>query len=211
MMRAVPSLLAALLLSCSGTETGNPPDAKLSVGLHSSRTDEVGVRTSATLEVTQAKLGFRALELVSCEQDGTQLVSDPRLLDLFESEPWSLAAGPYCTVHLALAPIAPGEAAVHVEFVDRAGQRFSYVREAPLDLTLDFVEPHPVAAGDVLTLSLDVGLLLGGKDLPPGSGSITVLSPTSNANQFGPVDAALASSLNVYSGADGEGLLTVSP
>jgi hypothetical protein len=210
-MRFAPGLLAALLVSCSGTETGNPPDAKLRVGLHSSKADEVAARSEATLEVTQATLGFRVLELIGCQQDSAQLVAEPRLLDLFDSEPWSLPPGTYCSVHLGLEPAAPGAAAARVEFVDRAGQRFSYEREAPLDLTLAFVQPHQVGAGDSLTLSLDVGLLLGSKDLPPGTSGITVLSPSSNPNQFGPIDADLPSSLNVYSGANGEGLLTAPP
>jgi hypothetical protein len=210
-MRFARGLLAALLVSCSGTETGNPPDAKLRVGLHSSKPGEVGARSKAPLEVTQATLGFRVLELLGCQQDSAGLVAEPRLLDLFESEASSFPPSTYCSLHLALEPIAPGGAAARVEFIDRAGQRFSYVREAPLDLTLAFVQPHPVSAGDTLTLSLDVGLLLGSKDLPPGTGSITVLSPSSNTNQFGPIDADLASSLNVYSGVNGEGLLTAPP
>ncbi|HVJ15401.1 MAG TPA: hypothetical protein VM686_08170 [Polyangiaceae bacterium] len=213
MTRVALALLAVLLVSCSGTETGNPPDAKLRVGLHSSSADEVGLRTNAPLDVTQANLGFHVLELVSCEQEGVPVVSEPRLLDLFESDSWSLPPGRYCSLHLDLSPVGPEQGAARVEFVDQAGQRFLYLRDMPLDLTLDFVQAHPVAAGDVLTLSLDVGLLLAGKDLPPGppSSDTTVLSSVSNPNQFGPIDVALPSSLNVYSGANGEGQLTAPP
>src|SRR5258706_13718699 len=151
------ALIPKLLLSaccalaapgCTGSETGNPSQAKLQLSLQSSD-DSIAseLETPGAIHVEQLWLSVESIALLGCGASAKETAVNPSPLsgDLAQGVPGgAVPPGNYCGAHLRLVPgdlAAPAALAALPATVVVQGTRadavpFAVLSAAPLDVTL---------------------------------------------------------------------------
>jgi hypothetical protein len=153
--------------ACTGSETGNPSQAKLQLGLQSSD-DSIAseLETPSAIHVEQLWLSVESVALLGCDANATETAINPRPLsgDLAQGVPAGVVpSGDYCGAHLRLVPgdlAAPAglpalPATVVVQGTRADAVPFVVLSAAPQDVTLPGAV-FSVSEQEQLLLAFDV-------------------------------------------------------
>jgi hypothetical protein len=158
-------------LGCTGTETGNPPRASVSLRLESSDAQRFSVGTGgAGVQIKEAKIGIQQLSFVKCDDQATTQVAKAVTVDLRGSESvFEVPEQPLCAVELRLEPRDLGWANVHAGANSKLSLGIAGLTTLTAPLFIEDDAPLPVVfrpssfevtPGTELVLSLDVATAL---------------------------------------------------
>jgi hypothetical protein len=172
-LAALPLLLLTGIssLGCTGTETGNPPRATVSLGLESSDDQRFSVGTGgAGVNITAARVGVQRLAFTKCSDQAVTPVAEGVAVDLRSGEAeFDVPQQPLCWVELQLASRDLAWATVHPGSSPELsfGLAGLTTRRAPLFIEDDTTPPvafrpltFDVTPSTELLLSLDVASAL---------------------------------------------------
>ncbi len=165
------TLLALVVLGCSGTETGNPgkSTAALELDGHSTSPEVVLGPGAAGVRVESARLQVSTLTQTACDSGQVAVLAQGLAVDLLaqgqDLPQLRLAESALCALELSLAPGEQDPSTIVVSGLRADDAPFVIASPAQLAITLQPPAPLESTSHEALLFSFDVSIWLEGTDL----------------------------------------------